>query len=212
MYKIGEFADLKRVTVNTLRYYDSIDLFKPAITDNYTGYRYYSEEQSKEFNIIQRYKELGFTLEEIKILINNDKEKEIKKKINELTREAIENERKIKFLKRMLGDKFARVEYIPYNVPNVIGRKYTINSRDEINEKLEEVKKDLEKLHIPYEYEIFINLELDYKEKDIDCIIGYTTSKEIDREKIGDLKLLGSAPWYMYSVGRGKRQNLKAIY
>jgi len=212
MYKIGEFADLKRVTVKTLRYYDSIGLFKPAITDNYTGYRYYSEEQAKEFNIIQRYKDLGFSLEEIKTLINNDKEREIKKKINELTSEMIEDERKIKFLKRMLGNKLARVEYIPYKEPYAIGRKYTINSRDEIKEKLEEVRKDLEKLHIPYEYEVFANLELDYKEEDIDCLIGFTTSKEIDRDEIGDLKLLGPAPWYMCLVGRGKREDLEEIY
>ena len=212
MYKIGEFSIIKHVTIKTLRYYDSIDLFKPAIVDNYTGYRYYSEEQLKDFNVIQKYKDLGFSLEDIKVLLNNDKDKTIKKKINELTEEIIENEKKIKRLNTMLSEKDMRVEYIPYIEKRIIGRLYTINNRNEIKEKLEEVKQDLDKLNIPHEYPVFCNLELGYVDENIDCLIGYTTSKEVDRDAIGDLKVLGHSPWNMKLVGRGRKEELNEIY
>ena len=71
MYKIGDFSILSNVTIKTLRYYDTIDLFKPKIIDKFTGYRYYSDEQLEDFSLILKYKDLGFSLEEIKKLINN---------------------------------------------------------------------------------------------------------------------------------------------
>ena len=56
MYRIGEFSYLFKVTIKTLRHYDKIDLFKPAFTDPYTGYRYYKEEQKEEFSNILKFK------------------------------------------------------------------------------------------------------------------------------------------------------------
>ncbi|UZM98234.1 MerR family DNA-binding transcriptional regulator [Lysinibacillus sp. MHQ-1] len=44
-YTIGEVAKLSNLSVQTLRYYDQIDLFKPAYTDTYTNYRYYKDSQ-----------------------------------------------------------------------------------------------------------------------------------------------------------------------
>lgn len=54
MFRIGEFSKLAKTTVKTLRYYDDIDLFKPAFVDE-NGYRYYSIEQ---LYILQRIVEL----------------------------------------------------------------------------------------------------------------------------------------------------------
>ena len=45
MLKIGEFSKLSRVSIRMLRYYDAIGLLKPAETDRFTDYRYYSEAQ-----------------------------------------------------------------------------------------------------------------------------------------------------------------------
>ncbi len=45
MLKIGEFSKLSRVSIRMLRHYDDIGLLKPAEIDNFTGYRYYREEQ-----------------------------------------------------------------------------------------------------------------------------------------------------------------------
>lgn len=82
MLKIGEFSKLTGVPIRTLRYYDEIDLFKPAEIDLFTDYRYYKEEQIKDIEIINKLKSVGFTLEEIKNNWNN------------FTNELMENKKK----------------------------------------------------------------------------------------------------------------------
>ncbi len=72
MFKIGDFSSLSRVSVKTLRYYDEIELLKPAEIDRFTGYRYYSAEQLPRLNRIVALKELGFSLEEIRGLLSDD--------------------------------------------------------------------------------------------------------------------------------------------
>jgi len=65
MFSIGEFSKLGRVTVDTLRHYDALDLLKPVKVDPFTGYRYYSARQLMSLNRILALKEIGFSLEEI---------------------------------------------------------------------------------------------------------------------------------------------------
>lgn len=71
LYRIGEFSKLTGIPIRTLRYYDSIDLFKPSEVDLFTSYRYYKEEQVKDLKLINELKEVGFTLEEIRDNWNN---------------------------------------------------------------------------------------------------------------------------------------------
>ena len=42
---IGEVAKVANVSIQTLRYYDQIDLFKPAYIDPQTNYRFYKDSQ-----------------------------------------------------------------------------------------------------------------------------------------------------------------------
>ena len=69
LYKIGEFSKLVNVPVKTLRYYDEINLFKPQEIDLFSGYRYYSEKQIDDLEVILSLKEVGFRLEEIKKIL-----------------------------------------------------------------------------------------------------------------------------------------------
>ncbi len=71
MFKIGDFSNLSRISVKTLRYYDEIGLLKPVEIDRFTGYRYYSAEQLPRLNRIVALKELGFSLEEIGSLLSD---------------------------------------------------------------------------------------------------------------------------------------------
>lgn len=71
MYRIGEFAILTGVSVKTLRYYDYINLLNPSKIDQYTNYRYYTNEELTKFQKIEYLKKLGFTLEEIKANLAN---------------------------------------------------------------------------------------------------------------------------------------------
>ncbi|MED1799211.1 MerR family transcriptional regulator [Brevibacillus porteri] len=70
MFKISEFAKISQVSVKTLRYYDQVHLLKPAHTDKFSGYRYYSADQMFQLNRILAYKELGFSLDQIRQMMS----------------------------------------------------------------------------------------------------------------------------------------------
>jgi DNA-binding transcriptional MerR regulator/predicted transcriptional regulator YdeE len=69
MIKIGEFSKLVQVPVATLRYYDQVGLLKPIEVDRFTGYRYYSASQLPRLNRILALKGLGFSLEQIAVVL-----------------------------------------------------------------------------------------------------------------------------------------------
>ena len=64
LYSIGAFSKLTGVSVDTLRYYDKIDLLKPEKTDDASLYRYYSHAQLTKLDIIKICRGLGISLEE----------------------------------------------------------------------------------------------------------------------------------------------------
>ena len=70
--KIGEFARIGQVTVQTLRYYEDMDLLRPAAVDAFTGYRYYMLEQLPRLHRILALKDLGLSLAEITQFLAED--------------------------------------------------------------------------------------------------------------------------------------------
>ena len=71
-FKIGEFSRMMQVTVKTLRHYEKKGLLLPYEVDEWTGYRYYTICQMQKLNAIRQLQRLGFTLEEIKELYEED--------------------------------------------------------------------------------------------------------------------------------------------
>jgi len=71
MFKIGDFSRLSQVSVNTLRHYDELGLLKPRQVDRFTGYRYYSIEQLPKLQRILALKDLGFSLEQIAHMLDD---------------------------------------------------------------------------------------------------------------------------------------------
>ncbi len=69
MITIQGFAKLCGCNTQTLRYYDRIGLLTPAKVDEWTGYRYYEEEQAMLFVKIKNLQQADFTIEEIKALL-----------------------------------------------------------------------------------------------------------------------------------------------
>ncbi|CAH1059753.1 MerR family transcriptional regulator [Paenibacillus pseudetheri] len=63
-FTTAEFAKLCKVNKQTLIYYDNIGLLSPMIK-NAKGYRYYSIHQLELFNVIDLFKDLGMSLNEI---------------------------------------------------------------------------------------------------------------------------------------------------
>jgi predicted transcriptional regulator YdeE/DNA-binding transcriptional MerR regulator len=72
MLKIGDFSKLAQVSVKALRYYGELGLLRPAWIDRFTGYRYYSIDQLSRLNRILALKDLGFSLEQIQRLLQDD--------------------------------------------------------------------------------------------------------------------------------------------
>ena len=62
---ITELAKLRKVSSETLRYYDRVGLLKPAHIDPQTRYRYYSVRQSEELGVIRELRDLGMSVQEI---------------------------------------------------------------------------------------------------------------------------------------------------
>jgi len=119
-FSIGEMSKLHKISIQTLRYYDQIDLFKPVYVDKESNYRYYSIDQFSQLDIIKYLKYLGIPLKEIKskleknneeilnLLSNkidmvNDKIKELEliKKVLQTKKETIERGLKVEEVEKI---------------------------------------------------------------------------------------------------------------
>src|ERR1700730_5704547 len=69
MFSIGDFARPGRVSVRMLRHYDAIGLIRPACVDVATGYRFYEASQLDELNRVLALKDLGFTLQQVRAIL-----------------------------------------------------------------------------------------------------------------------------------------------
>lgn len=67
---IGEVAKKLQISTRTLRFYDQKGLIKP-IKDESNGYRFYDEKQIAQLQLILYLKELGFSLNKIKMLLED---------------------------------------------------------------------------------------------------------------------------------------------
>ncbi|RFU40893.1 MerR family transcriptional regulator [Actinomadura logoneensis] len=71
MFTIGEFARHGRVSVRMLRHYDAIGLLRPVRVDPDSGYRYYTAGQLTRLNRVIALKELGFTLQQVREIVDD---------------------------------------------------------------------------------------------------------------------------------------------
>lgn len=70
MKSISQVAKLTGISIRTLQYYDEIDLLKPSELTS-SGYRLYDENALQALQQILFFKELGFSLREIKEILEN---------------------------------------------------------------------------------------------------------------------------------------------
>lgn len=69
-YTVKQLGDLAGVSARTLRYYDEIDLLKPAdVTE--AGYRLYGPDEVDRLQQILFYREMGMGLDQIKQIMND---------------------------------------------------------------------------------------------------------------------------------------------
>ena len=144
MIKIGDFARLSQVSVVTLRYYDEMDLLKPVKVDTFTGYRFYAADQLPRLNRILALKDLGFSLEQIKLMLTDGLSAEQLRGMLTLQRIEVEKrltgeqERLRRFEARLrqieLEDKMPKYDVVIKNTPamRVASRRVTIPTNDQV--------------------------------------------------------------------------------
>lgn len=120
MLKIGDFSKLSRVSIRMLRHYDEIGLLKPVKIDEWTGYRYYSEEQLPIMARINSLKDMGFGLAVIReILSCYDNKEELERYLRirhaELTAVSEETAQRLRFLETAI-DRLRKDETMNYDV------------------------------------------------------------------------------------------------
>ena len=102
MLKIGDFSKLSQVSVKALRHYDRLGLLQPAQVDSNTGYRFYTANQLPRLNRILAFKNLGFSLDTIAQLLDEDGEMSVETLRGMLRQKQLE-------LKQTLRDEQARL-------------------------------------------------------------------------------------------------------
>ena len=124
--KIGEFSRLMQVTVKTLRHYEQKELLVPDEVDEWTGYRYYSITQMLKLNSIRQLQQLGFTLEEIKELYDNESHTP---SVEQLSRKIEDTEKQ---LQRLVARRNQLLEWMDSRKKLKIMKKFSIESLPEI--------------------------------------------------------------------------------
>lgn len=71
-FTVGEAAKAARTTSETLRHYDRIGLVKPSKKDEWTNYRYYTEQDIVRLNTVRALQVMDLPLQEIKQVLEFD--------------------------------------------------------------------------------------------------------------------------------------------
>jgi DNA-binding transcriptional MerR regulator len=72
MLTLGDFARHGRVSIRMLRHYDAIGLLRPAHVDPSSGYRFHKAAQLSRLNRVVALKDLGFTLQQVQMILDED--------------------------------------------------------------------------------------------------------------------------------------------
>jgi DNA-binding transcriptional MerR regulator len=122
MFKIGDFSQFTCVSVKQLRHYDEIGLLRPRLVDPFTSYRYYSADQLPRLNRILALRDLGFSLEQIARLLDDDLSIEQMRGMLRLRRAEIEQQmqreemRLARVAARLHQIEAAETPVLPYDV------------------------------------------------------------------------------------------------
>ena len=71
-FSVGEVAKTVHTTTETLRHYDRIGLVKPSKKDEWTNYRYYTEQDIVRLNTVRALQLMDLSLQEIKKVLEYD--------------------------------------------------------------------------------------------------------------------------------------------
>lgn len=194
LYRIGVFSQMNRVTIKTLRHYDEIGLLKPDYVDEHNGYRYYTSSQLPLLHQILALREIGFSLEEIKQVIQGAEEKNfLMRKKRELVKEIGKLTSKIASIESYLIKEDTMSEYhvIMKSLPEITIASIRLHMPNyaALFSSMPMMGLEMEKAGCECadpEYCFTIYYDEEYKEADIDASICQAVTEK--KEDVGNLK------------------------
>ena len=129
-FTISEFAKLRNININSLRYYEKLGLLKPAYIDESNGYRYYSVEQVSILNKIILCIQLGIPLKEMVGFLDEDGNLESQK--------LLEQGRLV--AQKRIQEMQNNLDYIEYSLKNIEENKEYLENRGVYERYFEERK------------------------------------------------------------------------
>jgi len=183
---------LSSISIYMLRNYDKIGLISPEYTDQFSGYRYYSEQQILKANRIQALKAMGFGLKEMGDILEKEFnaiefQKKLENKITE-KREAIAKlEREILQMNNALSGALKEEEHLCDIVVKTLPEKNVIYYRDKIKDFQDEGKlwgvlmQACEKMNVsivPQGFTAAIQHEINYDDNYIDVEVLVEVEKK----------------------------------
>ena len=218
MYKIGDFSNLSKTNIKTLRYYEKEGLLIPVYIDLNTGYRYYESSQLVDLSKIVHLRQAGLSITDIKNILDGqdltnilkNRKKEIEKqlfnyntelsKINYLLEGNMQNEI---FVKKIPS-------YIIYYRDGVISDFSKITEFVlETGEKCAKSNPNLKCMNPDYCYVSYLDGE--YKEKDIK--VRYAQAVEEYGKETEDVKFMKSEEITAVCIyHKGSYENLRDSY
>ena len=180
MYRIGEFSYLCECTIKTLRHYEKMGILIPKEVDDFTGYRYYSDEQVSTYHNIKTLQEAGFTLKEIKNILDNPKDNNIVKEVKKLTEEYQDKLEKLEEIKNKLrGGVYMELIKNPMFV--MIGEFKELKMRNDFKKELDDIDKKVSTNYMDFSKlpSVLISYEVGFKEDNITCFIGRVLNNEL---------------------------------
>lgn len=110
LFQIGEVAQLFRVSVSTLRHYESIGLLEPEYVDESSGYCYYSYRQFECLNTIRYLRVLGLSLNEISDFLNHRDVQKIHSLLQKQQEEVIRKKKELEIVEKKIHNRLLQLE------------------------------------------------------------------------------------------------------
>lgn len=127
MKTVHEVCQLSGVSRRTLQYYDEIGLLKPCSVTK-AGYRQYDDDNMLRLWFILFYKELGFALEDIHVILDYPKEK---------SRQLMEEQ------KRIIQAKQEQLQNMIHTIEHILKGDFRIVMLQDFNrDKVESIKRE----------------------------------------------------------------------
>lgn len=198
MLTIGELSKISQVTIKSIRYYQELGLLEPIKTDPLTNYRYFNKDSYERINSILALKDLGFSLSEIKSILDLcENELELKDYISNKIKEVRIKVKKLKDMETRLikfnSDLEMKTPHVSYNIIEYelnipIYASVKINGfYDGIGNGFKSIYKKLGRYIIGFPYSFFYDLEYKNENPNFEAVLELNKKIKNSNFKIGSI-------------------------